>query len=181
MLYNAFISYSHAANDRLAAALQSGLHRFARPWYRLRALHVFRDKTNLALNPHLWTDIKSALDQAEWFILLASPKAAASVWVDREVEYWLGQRRADRILIVFMEGAIAWDAGMRGFDEQKSNAVPRRLLRAFAEEPVYLDLIWARGTTELSLNHPRFRDAIAEIATALSGRPKDELIGEDVR
>jgi hypothetical protein len=30
MLYNAFISYSHAANDRLAAALQSGLGAFQR-------------------------------------------------------------------------------------------------------------------------------------------------------
>ena len=159
--FNAFISYSHAASDGLAAALQSGLHRFARPWYRLRALHVFRDQTNLALNPHLWMDIKSALDQAEWLILLASPKAAASIWVDREVEYWLGQRRAERILIVLTEGVIAWDAGLRGFDEHKSNAIPPRLLRAFAEEPLYLDLTWARGTTELSLNHPRFRDALA--------------------
>ena len=96
MLYNAFISYSHAADDRLAPALQSGLHRFARPWYKLRALHVFRDKTNLTVNPHLWSDITRALDQPEWFILLASPQAAASKWVAREVDYWLSRRPAGR-------------------------------------------------------------------------------------
>jgi hypothetical protein len=51
--YRGFISYSHAADDRLAPALQSGLHRFAKPWYRLRAMRVFRDKTGLAVTPEL--------------------------------------------------------------------------------------------------------------------------------
>jgi hypothetical protein len=39
--YNAFISYNHAADGTLAPALQSALHRFAKPWYKLRALRVF--------------------------------------------------------------------------------------------------------------------------------------------
>lgn len=181
MLYNAFISYSHAADDRLAPALQSGLHRFARPWYKLRALHVFRDKTNLTVNPHLWSDITRALDQSEWFILLASPQAAASKWVAREVDYWLSRRPAGRLLMVLTEGALQWDATGQVFDSRLSTAAPARLLTAFAEEPLYLDLTWARNEHELSLNHPRFRDAIADIAAALSGQPKDELIGEDVR
>jgi hypothetical protein len=51
MAYNAFISYSHTADAALAAALQSALDSFARPWYKLRALHIFRDQTNLAVNP----------------------------------------------------------------------------------------------------------------------------------
>lgn len=181
MLYNAFISYSHAADDRLAPALQSGLHRFARPWYRLRALHVFRDKTNLTVNPHLWTDITRALDQAEWFILLASPTAAASKWVDREIDYWLSRREPDRILLVLTDGTLEWNAGIQAFDADRSSAVPARLVHAFKEEPLYLDLTWAHGATDLALSHPRFRDAIADIAAALTGRPKDEMIGEDVR
>ena len=180
-LYNGFISYSHAADGKLAPALQSGLHRFAKPWYRLRALHIFRDKTNLSVNPHLWSNITASLDQSDWFILLASPEAAASIWVNREIEYWLERRPADRILMVLTEGTITWDKSAQGFDAQKSSAVPQRLLRAFAEEPLYLDLTWGRDETELSLSHPRFRDAVAEIAAALSGRSKDELIGEDVR
>ena len=181
MKYNAFISYSHAADGKLAPALQSGLHRFAKPWYRLRALHLFRDQTNLSLNPNLWSNIELALGESDWFILLASPQAAASVWVDREVEYWLQHRPADRILVVLTEGSLAWDARVQAFDPDRSTAVPQRLLRAFAGEPLYLDLVWARSQTDLSLSHPRFRDAVAEIAAALSGRPKDELIGDDVR
>ena len=36
--YRAFISYSHTADNRIAIALQAALHRFAKPWYRLRAV-----------------------------------------------------------------------------------------------------------------------------------------------
>lgn len=63
--YNAFISYSHAADGEVAPALQHALHRLARPWYRLRALHVFRDQTNLAVNPDLWSGIVKARPIAE--------------------------------------------------------------------------------------------------------------------
>jgi Tol biopolymer transport system component len=51
----------------------------------------------------------------------------------------------------------------------------------FREEPRYLDLRWARGEEQLSLAHPRFRECVAELAAPLHGRPKDELVGEDVR
>ena len=36
--YDAFISYSHAMNGKVAEAVQAGLHRLARPWRALRAL-----------------------------------------------------------------------------------------------------------------------------------------------
>ena len=40
--YKAFISYSHAVDGKLAPALHGALHRFAKPWYRPRALRVKR-------------------------------------------------------------------------------------------------------------------------------------------
>jgi hypothetical protein len=43
MQYAAFLSYSHTADGKLAPALQSALYQFAKPWYRLRAVRVFRD------------------------------------------------------------------------------------------------------------------------------------------
>ena len=61
MKYNAFISYSHAADDQLAPSLQAALHKLARPWNRMRALRVFRDKTSLAASPELWPSIVDAL------------------------------------------------------------------------------------------------------------------------
>ena len=51
MKFNGFISYSHAADGRLAPAVQRGLHRLAKPWHRRRALWIFRDQTGLSVTP----------------------------------------------------------------------------------------------------------------------------------
>ena len=83
--YDGFISYSHDADDLLAPRLQAGLQRFAKPWWKRRALRIFRDEASLAANPHLWASITEALDESAWFILLLSPEAAESEWVNREV------------------------------------------------------------------------------------------------
>ena len=80
--YKAFISYSPATGGKLAPALQHGLQQFARPWNQFRAIRVFRDKTGLTATPGLWTSIVTALDNSEYFLLLASPQAAQSHWVD---------------------------------------------------------------------------------------------------
>lgn len=60
--YDGFVSYSHAADAQLATELQRGLQRFAKPWYRMRALRVFRDEVSLSANPGLWSSIQQALD-----------------------------------------------------------------------------------------------------------------------
>ena len=62
MPYKAFISYSHHSDADMAPAIQKGVHRFTKPWYRLRALHLFRDQTNLAVAPGLWPEIVKALE-----------------------------------------------------------------------------------------------------------------------
>src|SRR5687767_1609322 len=102
--YAAFISYSHAADGKLAPALQRGLHSFARPWFRLRALRVFRDEASLSANPGLWSSIEGALAKSEFFILLASPEAARSPWVGREAAYWVQHKSPETFLIVLTDG-----------------------------------------------------------------------------
>lgn len=178
--YKAFISYSHAADGKLAPALQTGLERFAKPWHRLRAFRVFRDKTGLSVTPALWGSIQRALESSEYFILLASPAAAQSNWVQQEVKFWLQHRSTDKLLIVLTDGAIAWDSTANDFDWTRTDALPRLLERRFGEEPNYLDLGWARQDTDLSLRRPRFLDAIASLAATLRHVPLDDLIGEDV-
>ena len=46
------------------------------------------------------SSIVSALDDSEFFILLASPDAARSEWVGREVAHWLDSCSPERVLIV---------------------------------------------------------------------------------
>src|SRR5215211_6156050 len=90
--YDAFVSYSHAADGQLAPALQAGLQSLGKPWYRRRVLRVFRDKTSLSASPELWPSIERALAASRHFVLLASPEAARSRWVDHEVGWWLEHR-----------------------------------------------------------------------------------------
>ena len=131
--YDAFISYSHAADGRLAPALQSGLQRLARRWSSVRALRVFRDDTGLSVSPHLWGSIAEALDGSSWFVLLASPEAAASPWVNREIEHWLTHKSADRILPVLTDGSRVWDPVRNRYDPTTSTALPPALAGAVTD------------------------------------------------
>ncbi|MEO8255719.1 MAG: TIR domain-containing protein [Acidobacteriota bacterium] len=180
MTYQAFLSYSHSADDKLSPAVQSALHRFAKPWYRRRAMRVFRDQTSLAADPSLWTAIQRALESSEYLLLMASPHAARSVWVNREVEWWLSNRSADKLLVLLTEGDLVWDPPARDWDWQRTTALPPALGGRGGDEPLYVDLRWARDEA-LSLGHTRFRAAILDIAATIRGIPKDELDGEDVR
>jgi WD40 repeat protein len=179
--YDGFISYSHAVDGRLAPALQDGLHRFAKPWYRLRSLRIFRDDASLAANPALWSAIEDALSRSCWFIVLASPTAASSRWVAGEAEYWLAHRSIDHLLVVLSEGDLAWDEALHRFNPSRTNALPPPLLTAFEQEPRWIDVRWAQSRDDLTLRDPRFRASVAELAAPIHGREKDELTGEDVR
>lgn len=180
MPYNAFISYSHAADGKLAPAVQSGLHRFAKPWYRLRALRVFRDKTSLSATPELWGSIEEALRTSEYFVLLASPEAAESEWVQKEVQWWLDNRSADKLLVCLTAGQVLWDNEANDFDWSQTTALPPPLKRAFAQEPLYADLSWVSHDDHLSRHEPRFKEVITLLAATIHGRPLDEMAGEDV-
>ena len=179
--YAAFISYSHRADAGLSRSLQSALGRFARPWYRRRALRLFRDDTDLSVSPGLWPSIEQGLAASAHFILLASPAAAASRWVGQELAYWLTHRSARTLLIVLTEGDIVWDDAAGDFDWGKTTALPRSLSKAFSEQPLFLDLRWTRAVSDLGLKNAAFRDATAGISAVLHGRSKDSMIGEDLR
>jgi WD40 repeat protein len=179
--YDAFISYSHAADDRLAAALQSALHQFAKPWYKLRALHVFRDQTNLSANPGLWTTIEQALSESQFFLLLASRQAAQSKWVHREVAYWRTQRSANQLLIVLTDGDIVWNDSGGDFDWARTTALPESLAKAYPEEPLYVDLRSAKTAVDLSLRNPDFLNKVAALAAPIHGESLDGIVGQDVR
>ncbi len=174
--YDGFISYSHAADDLLAPRLQAGLQRFAKPWWKRRALRIFRDESSLTANPHLWASITEAMDDSGWCILLLSPDAAESEWVNREVEYWLEHKDPDRIIPVLTDGDFVWADGAI-----VSDAAPRALERAYSDEPRWVDLRFARTEEQLDLNNASFRAVIADIASPIRGMPKDELESEEVR
>jgi WD40 repeat protein len=173
--YDAFISYSHRL-DQLGPQLQSGLQRFAKPWYRLRALRVFCDTANLSANPGLWESIEEALSNSRWFLLLTSADAAQSHWVNREVEWWLAHRSPDHLLIAATGPGLAWDKQSQ--DWAVDAPVPPALRGAFRSEPLWVDL------SDMDVNERKPvvpPERIAALAAPLRGAPMDTLIGEHLR
>jgi len=174
--YDAFISYSRREDGWLAPALQGGLERFAKPWYRVRGLRVFRDKASLAASPELWGSIEAALRDSHWFILLASPEAARSPWVDREVAWWLANKSADRILVVATAGRLWWDK--QAGDWAEGAPVPPSLRGVYRTEPLWADL------TDVHAGRRGVRvpdEDLATVAAPLRGVDRDTLIGEHLR
>ena len=179
--YKAFLSYSHAADGRLAEVIQSRLQRFATPWYRRRSIRVFRDTTGLGPTPDLWDAIRVALEASEYFILFASEQAARSHWVGQETDAFLSARSADRLLIIWTDGELCWDDASGDFDWTRTTCLPARLRGVFPAEPLYLDLRWARTAEDLSPRRPEFLDAMARLSATLRQLPMDDLVGEDVK
>src|ERR1700682_3114036 len=139
-LYDAFISYSHAKDKPIATALQSVVQKIGKAWYRRRALRVFRDDTSLSATPHLWPTIEQALGQSRFFILLASPEAAASKWVNKEVAHWLEHNSVETLLIGVTDGELAWDDNIGDFGWRDGMALPPVLTGRFPAEPKWVDL-----------------------------------------
>jgi WD40 repeat protein len=178
--YDAFISYSHAADARLATALERGLERLARPWNRVRALSVFRDETDLTLNPDVWGMISDRLDRSTYLVMLMCPESAASPWVNKEVAHWCDAHGVDRVLMVWTGGELEWDDPVGDFTPG-SSAVAAAVRGRFAKEPLYLDLRWSRDDPDLTLASPRFKTAVAHVAAPIRNMAPGDLEGEDLR
>ena len=139
--YNAFLSYSHVADRKLAPFLQAALHRFAKPWYKPRAVRVFRDETNLSVNPDLWHAIEAALSDSEYMLFLASPEAAASKWVRKELNFWCMEKDPQKLFILLTDGEFAWSNERGSIDWEATTAVPHmsEIETAIRSEPLWID------------------------------------------
>jgi WD40 repeat protein len=112
--YWAFISYSHRDKGpgewlhksleayRVAKPLQGRSTRLGPIPARLRP--VFRDREELAASPDLGERIEMALRQSRYLIVVCSPAAAISPWVNKEIAYFKSLGRDDRILSLIAGG-----------------------------------------------------------------------------
>ncbi|MEO8667321.1 MAG: TIR domain-containing protein, partial [Bauldia sp.] len=176
--YDAFISYSHARDKAIASALQSVIQKVGKPWYRRRAARVFRDDTSLSATPHLWPSIEVALGQSRFLILLASPEAAASRWVQKEVTFWLDKKGPETFLIALTSGQLAWDRAAGDFCWSDATPLPTALKGRFSDEPRWIDLTTCRSATT---RDPGLTTLAVDLASAIRGVPKEDLLSEEVR
>lgn len=113
--YHAFISYNHA-DKRWAKWLQSSLERYRLPKQlaseKLKAeagsnrlFPIFRDRDELASSADLSQSIRTALEQSAALIVICSPAAAQSKWVNEEIREFKRLGRAGKIFCLLVDGS----------------------------------------------------------------------------
>lgn len=110
--YSAFISYSHR-DERWARWLQAALESYRVPSHLASAQRamaaprlspVFRDRTDLPSATDLGAHIREALQDSASLVVICSPGASASRWVNEEIRCFRSLGRDDRIFCLIVDG-----------------------------------------------------------------------------
>ena len=112
MKYRAFLSYSHA-NQKWARWLHRSLERYRVPKHVVtsaglpgaRLKPVFLDRDELGSSGSLSDSIRRALAESEALIVICSPTAAGSKWVNQEVEEYQKLFGGANIFCCVVEGS----------------------------------------------------------------------------
>jgi eukaryotic-like serine/threonine-protein kinase len=110
--YKAFISYSHS-DERWARWLQRSLEKYklpktfrqSHPELPERLYPIFRDRDELASGGELSDSIRKAMENSEALIVICSPAARASQWVNEEIKRFKASGRGDRIFCFLVSGS----------------------------------------------------------------------------
>jgi len=192
--YRAFISYSRVDRAK-AKLLQARLEHFVLPQairiikpgvrYDSHPLKpVFRDEDELVPGQDLPTRIRLGLERSEYLIVVCSPRAVASEWVNKEILDFIALGGRDRVLAVVVDGEP--NATARGLAEMeclpaalrfeadvRQDADGRMVAEAStrAAEPLWMD--WRNGV------HTDRTAFLRLVAALLSLASLDELINRD--
>ncbi|MGB5589358.1 MAG: toll/interleukin-1 receptor domain-containing protein [Gammaproteobacteria bacterium] len=131
--YKAFISYSHR-DERWARWLHRKLETYRVPKRLVgqpsplgpippRLTPIFRDRDELPTATDLGAVIQQALDDSESLIVICSPAAAASRWVNEEIRYFRRLGRGDRVFCLIVDG----EPGGGADAESKQECFPEAL------------------------------------------------------
>ncbi|HVH21326.1 MAG TPA: toll/interleukin-1 receptor domain-containing protein [Pseudonocardia sp.] len=126
--YDAFISYAHDDHQAgVVSELHRRLERFAKPWWKARDMQVYRDRTAMGAAPDLWDTIVDAMTVSGWMIVIASPGANRSSWVNREIEWWLAHKPDRPPILALVDGNLAWSARDGGWGPGEERRAAARL------------------------------------------------------
>jgi tetratricopeptide (TPR) repeat protein len=107
--YKAFLSYSHRDRE-WARWLHRALERYRLPkslrngGLPPRLAPIFRDRDELPTASSLSAAVNTALDQSESLIVICSPAAAESRWVNEEIRAFRRLGRGDRVFCFIVAG-----------------------------------------------------------------------------
>jgi len=173
--YKAYISYSHR-DDKWASWLHRVLESYRVPRKLVgtqtnvgkvpsRVNPVFRDRDDLSSAANLGGIVAEALHNSENLIVVCSPNAASSHWVNEEIRQFARLGRADRIFCVIIDGDPAGGG-------TASACFPEALAEVGMQEPLAADVRqWADGKHLSKL----------KIVSGMLGLPLDQLRRRDLQ
>lgn len=156
--YWAFISYSHT-DKKWGDWLHRALETYRVPKRLIgqesrdgkvppRVFPIFRDREELPVSADLGANINEALRQSRYLIVICSPRAATSRWVNEEILTFKRLGREDRILALIVAGEPNASDGKPGFSESDECFPPAMRFRlgsdgelsAIRTEPIAADV-----------------------------------------
>ena len=173
--FKAYISYSHR-DEKWAIWLHKALESYRLPRKLVgsntsvgkvpaRIKPVFRDRDDLSSAADLSSIVETALENSENMIVVCSPEAAASFWVNEEIRYFAGLGRKDRIFCVIVSGDPS------ATDEENA-CFPVALSDIGLQEPLAADIRkWADGKRLSKL----------KLVSGMLGLPLDQLRRRDLQ
>jgi TIR domain len=182
----AFISYSHR-DEKAAARLHRDLETYRIPRALVgkpngdrviprRLFPVFRDRDELASSPDLTDQIKGALKRSGSLVVICSPHAAQSRYVDEEIRLYRSFGHSDRILSIIVAGEPSGSSEHGSSDQE---CFPS----ALGSPVVGVDGVSRTGTTPIAADLRRGkdkpRDALLKIVAGVLGIRFDELRQRD--
>ncbi len=96
-----------------------------------------------------------------------------------EVAYWLEHKSRETMLIALTEGELHWDETARDFRWDETTPLPPALKGKFSYEPKWIDFRQWRDAPEIA--ETKFIEAGADLAAAVHGIPKEDLLSQEMR
>jgi WD40 repeat protein len=181
--YAAFISYS-SADAKFAQRLHRALEHYGIPTSlghfdllgggkKNRIYPVFRDREELPAGD-LSERIDAALKASNALIVVCSPKAAASPWVEKEIQSFIKLGRKDRIFAIIPD-----DAPLA--DEAGADATPRCFPPAFCGDDLTDPNTLEPLAADARKGKDGFRNAWLKLVAGLIGVTPGQLIDRDTK
>lgn len=158
--YKAFLSYSHL-DEKIAKKLHRALENYRPPKAisqgTVRTLGpVFRDQDEMSAGASLSDKIKTALQQSEYLIVLASPSARQSRWVNDEIRFFRELKGEKKILSALIH-------------QNPQDSFPPAILET-GLEPL-----------AANLTQGQFRLGVTQLAASMMNVGLDDLIQRDLK
>ncbi|WP_313333766.1 toll/interleukin-1 receptor domain-containing protein [Sphingobium yanoikuyae] len=172
-VYRAFLSYSHV-DEKSAVKLHRWLETYrvprrlvgvdtARGAVPKRLSPIFRDRAELPAASSLDQEVRNALSRSDALIVLCSPAARASRWVDAEIRLFRELHPGRPVIAALIDG-------------EPADSFPRALLEigpdGVAQEPIAADF---------RADHDGPRLARLKIVAGLTGVALDRIIQRDAQ